>query len=58
MVVQKSVFGKKPRFKKEKPLFFKTTLCKNTKKSSINRKKHKVKTRNNKVLRLKFARSV
>lgn len=38
-------------------MFFKTTLCKNTKKSSINRKKHKVKIRNNKVFRLKFAHS-
>lgn len=39
-------------------MVFKTTLCKNTKKSSSNRKKHKVKIRNNKVLRLKLARSV
>lgn len=42
-------------------IVFKTTLCKNTKKSSINRKKHKVKNvkiRNNKVLRLKFALSI
>lgn len=58
MLVQKSVFGKKPRFRRGKPLFCKTTLCKNTKKSSINRKKHKVKIRNNKVFRLKFAHSI